>query len=72
MSKSIKEMPFETALTELANIVAELENGRLPLAESLALFESGQKLADHCNVQLEQARLRVEQLTSDGELITIK
>lgn len=71
MTESIEEMAFETALAELANIVAELENGTLPLKESLALFERGQKLADHCNLQLEQASLRVEQLTSDGEIVTI-
>jgi len=76
MTESIKEMSietmaFETALTELANIVAELENGNLPLKESLTLFERGQKLADRCNLQLEQASLRVEQLTSDGEIVTI-
>ena len=71
MTESIEEMAFETALAELANIVAELENGSLPLKESLALFERGQKLADRCNLQLEQASLRVEQLTGDGEIVTI-
>ena len=71
MTESIESMPFETALTELATIVAELENGNLPLKKSLALFERGQKLADRCNLQLEQAGLRVEQLTSDGEIVTI-
>lgn len=71
MTETIESMAFETALTELATIVAELENGTLPLKESLALFERGQKLADRCNLQLEQASLRVEQLTSDGEIVTI-
>ncbi len=71
MTESIESMPFETAVAELANIVTELENGSLPLKESLALFERGQKLADRCNLQLEQASLRVEQLTSDGEIVTI-
>ncbi len=71
MTESIEEMAFETAVAELANIVTELENGSLPLKESLALFERGQKLADRCNLQLEQASLRVEQLTSDGEIVTI-
>ena len=69
---SIETMAFETAVAELANIVTELEGGNLPLKESLALFERGQKLADRCNLQLEQASLRVEQLTSDGEIVTIE
>ena len=71
MTESIESMAFETALAELANIVTELENGNLSLKESLALFERGQKLADRCNLQLEQASLRVEQLTSDGEIIDV-
>jgi exodeoxyribonuclease VII small subunit len=45
--------------------------GDLTLEESLALFERGQKLADYCNKQLEQASLRVEQLTADGEIVQL-
>jgi exodeoxyribonuclease VII small subunit len=48
-----------------------LESGELSLEESLAIFERGQKLAAYCNNLLEQAALKVEQLTSDGEIINI-
>lgn len=64
-------LSFEEALSELETIVSRLETGDLSLEESLALFEQGQWLARHCGGQLEAASLRVEQLTSDGEIVTV-
>ena len=75
MSKTISEevagLSFEEALRALEEAVAGLEAGDLTLEESLALFERGQKLAAFCNEQLENASLRVEQLTAEGELAEI-
>lgn len=65
------ELTFETALQELEKIVAKLESGDLTLEESLGLYERGQQLATFCNQQLDQATLRVEQLTADGEIIEL-
>ena len=67
----IEELTFEQALLELEEIVTKLEAGELTLEESLALFERGQLLANRCNVQLDEATLRVEQLTSDGEIVEL-
>ncbi len=67
----IAELTFEQALVELEEIVTKLEAGELTLEESLALFERGQQLANRCNVQLDKATLRVEQLTADGEIIEL-
>lgn len=53
---------FEEAMRRLEEIVDRLESGELSLEESLALFEEGMKLTQHCSNQLEQARLRVRQL----------
>lgn len=53
---------FEEAMRRLEEIVDRLESGELSLEESLALFEEGMKLTQHCSSQLEQARLRVRQL----------
>lgn len=64
-------LSFEEALRRLEAVVGRLETGELPLEESLALFEEGQRLARHCSAQLEAASLRVEQLTAEGEIITI-
>lgn len=67
----ITELTFEAALKELEETVNKLENGDLTLDESLALYERGQLLATHCQTQLEQATLRVEQLTGDGEIVEL-
>lgn len=71
MLPDIQDLAFEVALQELEETVNQLEGGNLTLEESLALFERGQKLAEHCNRQLEQAALRVEQLTADGEIVEL-
>jgi exodeoxyribonuclease VII small subunit len=70
-SDEMKELTFETALTELEQIVSKLEVGELTLEESLTLFERGQQLADYCNNLLDTASLRVEQLTADGEIADV-
>ena len=71
MTDEIQELTFETALAELEQIVSRLEAGELTLEESLALFERGQQLADYCNNMLDNASLRVEQLTVDGEIVDV-
>jgi exodeoxyribonuclease VII small subunit len=71
-NNEIADMTFEAALAELDETVAKLEAGELSLEESLALFERGQLLATHCQQQLENATLRVEQLTTDGELVPLE
>lgn len=69
--KSVEELTFEEALVELETIVAQLEAGEITLEASLTLFERGQQLATRCNMQLEKASLRIEQLTADGEIIEL-
>lgn len=69
--KELEDLTFEVALQELEETVTKLEAGELTLEEALTLFEWGQKLAEHCNKQLEEATLRVEQLTADGEIVEL-
>lgn len=64
---NIDELPYEKALSELESIVSALESESHSLDESLALFEHGQLLAKHCAALLDQAELKVKQL-SDGNL----
>jgi len=69
--KTIEKMSYEEAFMELQSAVEKLEGGELPLEESLALFERGQALSTRCSDLLEEAQLRLRQLTQDesGELI---
>lgn len=71
MNENLIELSFEEALKELETTVAKLEVGDLTLEESLTLYERGQKLAVFCNQKLESATLRIEQLSGDGEIITL-
>jgi exodeoxyribonuclease VII small subunit len=57
---------FEKSLQDLEALIAKLERGDLPLAESLALFEQGVALTRHCHEQLSGARQRVDMLLKDG------
>jgi exodeoxyribonuclease VII small subunit len=68
---SSESRPFEAIYRELEETVQRLESGDLSLAESLALYESGTVLAEQCNALLDQAELRVRQLTArpDGGLV---
>ncbi len=63
----IQEMNFEAAFTALQENVARLEGEDLPLDEALALFERGQELAKRCAVLLEEAELKVRQLSMDTD-----
>ena len=59
------EKKFETALARLEEIVQKLEQGDLPLEQSLKLFEEGVRLSRICNTRLEEAERKVEILLKD-------
>ena len=63
---SIKD--FEGAIAELEGIVKKLEEGDLPLEQSLALYERGVQLSRFCHARLAEAERRIEILTDRGEL----
>ena len=52
--------PFEVLLEQLENTVDRLENGNLPLEESIALFEEGVRLRKAADARLQEAERRVE------------
>lgn len=53
---------FEAALSELQQIVSDLEDGKLGLEPSLARFEQGISLLRNCHRILEQAEQKIELL----------
>lgn len=61
----VEKLSYEQALDELETIVASLEANKLPLEESMALFERGQALTRHCVELLDKAELRIKQLSGD-------
>ena len=62
-----KKSNFENSLKELERIVRRLEEGDLPLEDSLKLFEDGVKLSRECQERLNQAERRIEVLLKDED-----
>ncbi len=62
-----KKQSFEASLKELEKIVRGLEEGEMPLEESLKLFEDGVKLSRECQERLNQAERRIEVLLKDSD-----
>ena len=64
-------LSFEDAARELEEIVQSLENGHVPLGESLRLVQRGRELSDACAKMLNEAELTLSQLaaTPEGELV---
>ena len=58
-----KKLPFEQAIAELETIVRKLEEGKVPLEESVAIYERGELLKKRCEDLLAQAEARVEKIT---------
>ena len=66
MDPTIKD--FESATAELDAIVRKLEEGDLPLEQSMQLYERGLQLSRFCHAKIEEAERRIELLNERGEL----
>ena len=55
----MKKQTYEESMKALEDIVAKLENGDVPLDESLKLFEEGTKLAAFCSKALDTAEQKI-------------
>ena len=65
--KSTQEAGFEQALSELENLVEQLESGELSLDQSLQQFKRGVELTRQCQGILKQAQQVVEQLIETND-----
>ncbi len=66
-TQEVQNLSYEQAFAELEEIVYGLETNQKSLEEAIALFERGQALAKHCASLLDQAELRVRQLSGQEE-----
>lgn len=62
----VKKLSFERAIEELESIVKRLEDGKVPLEESVAIYERGEVLKRRCEELLRQAEARVDKITTDS------
>ena len=65
--KPIEEMCFEDAMRELEKVVSDLEQGNVPLEESINLYERGAKLKLRCEKKLKEAEEKVAIITVSGD-----
>jgi exodeoxyribonuclease VII small subunit len=63
----MQEPTFEGSLKRLEEIVAQLEDNKLALEQSLQVFEEGVKLVRFCAGRLDEAERRIEILLADKE-----
>lgn len=63
---------FEEQLTALETVVEKLEQGDLPLDESVRLFEEGLKLSNACKSELEAAEGKIQVLVEQGSGVVVR
>lgn len=65
IQKPVEELSYEDAFLELESIVTVLESGQHSLDEAMTMFERGQALRQRCSGLLDQAELKVKQLSGE-------
>ena len=59
---------FEESFRQLQEVVRRLSEGSLTLQDALSSFEEGMRLADRCSTMLDEAELRVKQVSERAML----
>lgn len=65
MSK--KSKTFEESMARLEQIVRAMEQGNVPLEESLKLFQEGTELVRSCSKLLDDAQLHIQKVMTAGD-----
>jgi len=61
------KMTFEQAIKELTDIVGKIEQGQIPLQDSLKQYERGMALIKHCRGILQKAEKRIEKISKEEQ-----
>ena len=59
----ISKLSFEEAIKELTSIAGKIEQGQIPLQDSLTQYERGMALIKHCQDILRTAEKRIEKIS---------
>jgi exodeoxyribonuclease VII small subunit len=65
-NSDVSALPFERAIEELESIVKRLEEGKVPLEESVTIYERGEALKRRCEEVLAHAEARVNKVVRDS------
>jgi exodeoxyribonuclease VII small subunit len=60
-------LSFEQAIDQLNQIVSKIEQGQVPLQESLEQYEKGMKLIQYCRGILQDAEKRIEEISTQND-----
>ena len=72
MSKNKEEnITFEQAIEELENIINRLEEGDVPLDETIKLYEKGSELKDFCEKKLQSAEVKIQKINQEAFLMVL-
>ncbi len=63
----IGNLTCEEAIKELTDIVGKIEQGQIPLQDSLKQYERGMALIKHCRGILQKAEQRIEKISEPEE-----
>ena len=61
----ISKLNFEDSIRQLKAIVEQIEQGEIPLQDSLDQYEKGMTLIKHCRTILQQAEERIEKISKE-------
>ena len=59
-------LSFEQAIERLNQIVGRIEQGQIPLADSLEQYENGMNLIQYCRGILQDAEKRIEKISAQS------
>ena len=65
-SPDLESFNFEQAIASLTEIVEKIEQGEIPLQDSLEAYEKGMTLIDHCRSILQEAETRIETISKQS------
>ncbi len=63
----VDKLSFEDSIKELTDIVGKIEQGKIPLQDSLEQYEKGMALIKQCRTILQKAEERIEKITKEEE-----
>jgi exodeoxyribonuclease VII small subunit len=62
---NLTKLTFEQAIKQLTDIVGKIEQGEIPLQDSLNQYEKGMALIKHCKDILQKAEKRIEKISEE-------
>ena len=67
----LDKMTFEEAMNELEKLVESLDKGDISLDQAISAYDRGSQLKDHCQMKLNEAKMKVEtiQLSDNPEIL---